>query len=158
MDYLTRTQSLETGIFGGLVCGTLQLYTLEHAYAFQPDGPQYPVIYQPKIPPGVYTCKRGVHHLPWKEGVELGVILEDLGAKIVTIDGKLYVEFETFEITNVPGHTNCLFHWGNYNKDVDGCVALGIDRMGEMITSSRLAFEQFMEAKEGIDQFELTIK
>ena len=94
----------------------------------------------PKLPPGEYTCVRGPHRLH-----------------------SMTQDFETFEITGVPGHTNILFHWGNYNSDSDGCVLLGrsLGRAGagyQMITSSRKAFATFMAATAGVDSFTLEVK
>lgn len=160
MDILTRTDFLENGIFGIMECNHVarNFSTIEHAYPGYPDGPQYPITYQPKVPPGVYTCKRGIHHLPWKSDVLLGEVLEALGAALVKINDTLCVKFETFEITGVPGHNNILFHWGNFNDDSDGCVCLGMGRAPNMVTSSRTAFSNFMDAKAGIDEYQLTVK
>lgn len=33
--------------------------------------------------------------------------------------------YATFEITNVPNRTRILFHRGNTEEDIEGCVALG---------------------------------
>src|SRR6266481_1747921 len=76
----------------------------------------------PKIPNGTFTCVRGSHRLHGMTN-----------------------DFITFEITGVPDHINILFHWGNYNKDSEGCVLLGKARVGDTITMSRLTFESFMD-------------
>lgn len=134
---LTRTDYLETGIFGFLAdeYGANMYCTLEHAYPIVPDGGSASTNYAPKLPNGIYECIRGMHQL------------QDMIAP-----------FETFEITGVPGHTNILFHSGNFNSDSAGCVLLGMARIGNSeITSSKIAFQKFMEEMTGIDSFELEV-
>ncbi len=131
---LTRKDTLRTGIFGVLesLDESMTLFTLEHAYEISELAPP---VYFPKMPPGVYTCKRGLHQL---EGMK--------------------EPFETFEITNVPGHTNILFHTGNLNADSAGCVLLGLFRSADdSIMQSRAAFSKFMQIQDGIDEFILTV-
>lgn len=103
---------------------------LEHAY-LQDDGS-----YLPKTPDGTYTCVRGQHQL-----------------------AGMSHPFETFEITNVPGHTNILLHVGNYNKDSEGCVLVGADvaPSEQMIVNSKAAFANFMSIEAGLDSFTLTV-
>lgn len=128
------------GIFGSLL-GEVSMcpiaVTLEHAYGSIESG------YLAKIPVGQYLCKRSMHRL---EGMTQ--------------------DFETFEITNVPCHTKLLFHWGNYNRDSDGCILLGeklapsgleMVGIGQMITHSRATFNAFMTLQIGIDSFTLTV-
>jgi hypothetical protein len=96
---------------------------------------------EPKIPNGSFVCVRGQHRL-----------------------NGMTEDFTTFEITGVEGHSNLLFHWGNYNKDSEGCVLLGekivhdSNESNSMITNSRATFAKFMELQEGIDSFLLTVK
>ena len=130
---LTRSDKLITGVFGVLTTDDLTVIcqTLEHAYPSNTS----PITYSPKIPPGIYTCVRGMHQL---EGMTQ--------------------PFETFEITNVPGHTNILFHSGNTNNDSAGCVLLGQQRLANSeILGSRLAFAAFMDKLKYIDSFQLTV-
>lgn len=95
---------------------------------------------EPKLPLGTFTCKRGPHRLHG--------MTED---------------FETFEITGVEGHTDILFHWGNFQKDSEGCVLLGdqIAKNGadgcQMILHSRATFARFMELQKGVDTFQLVV-
>lgn len=105
--------------------------TLEHAY---PDGLSDWV---PKIPNGVYTCVRGEHRL----------------------DG-MTQDFTTFEITNVPGHTGCIFHCGNKENDSAGCVLLGEYTNASPLTiiNSRITFEKFMDLQDAVDEFQLTVE
>lgn len=94
---------------------------------------------EPKIPNGTFTCVRGKHRLHG--------MTED---------------FETFEVTGVPGHSGILFHWGNFNRDSDGCILLGhsvgMDGDDEMILKSREAFAQFMAVQSGLDSFILSVE
>jgi hypothetical protein len=127
---LNRNDCRADGIFGTLTCPSegLVISTLEHAY-IQPDG-----TYAPKIPRGTFTCQRSMHRLHG--------MTED---------------FETFEITGVAGHSNLLFHWGNYNKDSEGCVLLGSSRSGNLILNSRSTFAKFMAMQKGLKTFDLVV-
>jgi hypothetical protein len=133
---LNRKEYRSDGIFSEFLTpfGALIAMTLEHAYPVEGSS-----AFAPKVLPGVYTCVRGMHRL---HGME-----ED---------------FETFEITGVPGHTGILFHWGNYNADSDGCVLTGSQigntlSGGKMVTNSRATHAHFMASMSGIDSFPLTV-
>lgn len=137
MDFtLQRKDIRKDGIFGELRDKHNMFFcmTLEHAY---PDGEGN---YTSKIPEGTYICKRGIHQLH---------------------DAK---PFETFEVTGIDGHWGILFHIANYNDDLDGCIGLGkgigfkSDLVGKMITSSYVAFTEFMKIQDGIDEFILTVE
>lgn len=127
---LTRNEFQVNGIFGTLTQddGTQIAVTLEHAY-LQPDGS-----YAPKTPAGQYICVKGLHTLEHHP-----------------------VPFDAFEITNVPGHSDILIHIGNYNADSEGCVLIGEERSGDMITNSKITFLNFMNAMSTTDSFTLTI-
>ena len=92
----------------------------------------------PKITNGTWKCVRGPHRLH-----------------------NMTEDFITFEITGIAGHTDLLFHWGNYDKDSEGCVLVGeaVVQNGaiEMITNSRATFAKFMDSLNGIDEFEVTV-
>lgn len=131
---LRRNTFVSSGIFGELAPedSSFNLMTLEHAYLV---GETSEPIYGPKIPPGTYVCKRGMH------------ILDGMTAP-----------FETFQITNVPGHSNILFHTGNTNADSSGCVLVGLFRSAnDSIMQSRAAFNILMQSQLEIDEFTLTI-
>jgi hypothetical protein len=90
----------------------------------------------PKIPQGVYRCTR------W-DSPKFG--------------------YQTFMLNDVPGHDHILIHIGNYNHDSEGCILIGLGlgrtkNNGVMITSSKQAFQKFMELQEGVDEFTLTIE
>jgi hypothetical protein len=131
---LTRKQFISDGVFSELsdADGNLIAHTLEHAY-LQDDGS-----YLPKIPNGTYTCVRGMHQL----------------------DG-MTQPFSTFEITGVQGHTNLLFHVGNYNSDSEGCVLLGLavswSGSHQIIINSKVTFTKFMQLQSGLDKFVLNV-
>jgi hypothetical protein len=88
---------------------------------------------KPKVPSGTFTCVRGDHKLHGMTDT-----------------------FSTFEIP-VAGHTDILFHWGNYNKDSEGCVLVGELQSGSMITNSRATFAKLMNLLQGLDTFELEV-
>ena len=115
------------GIFGILTGAGLTLATLEHAFPAD-------VGYLPAVPPGTYTCQRGLHQL---EGMSSN--------------------FVTFQIMNVPGHTGILFHTGNSNSDSLGCCLLGQSRQGTLVINSRPAFASFMQALLNVTSFQLVV-
>jgi hypothetical protein len=129
---LKRTEASVDGIMGELYDDSHNLlcYTLEHAY----DSGNGDGSYAPKIPAGQYNCVRGTHKLL-----------------------NMTSTFVTFEITNVPNHTHILFHPGNYNKDSDGCVLLGLEKSDTAVLKSRDAFAKFMVLETNIDEFQLTV-
>jgi hypothetical protein len=126
---LTRQRYESWGIISELTDenDTQIAVTLEHAYP-EDSG------FVPKIPVGTYSCQRGMHQL---EGMT--------------------APFETFEITGVTGHTNILFHVGNFNKDSEGCVLLGSALGAEMVSGSKTAFLNFMNIQENVDEFILEV-
>lgn len=130
---LTRKQSRSDGIFSQLtdINGNFVCETLEHAYRDQ-DG------YFAKLPVGLFHCVRGKHELH-----------------------RMTHKFETFEITGVPGHSDILFHWGNFNQDSSGCVLVGTlmanDSGLQMVSHSVETFRRFMDIQDGVDSFQLTV-
>ena len=94
---------------------------------------------KPKLYDGQFTCVRGMHQLR-----------------------SMRQPFETFEITGVQGHSNILFHAGNWNEDSEGCVLLGegtaYSPKGQMITASRQTFMNFMDMLNGINTFTLIVQ
>lgn len=134
---LTRSAIAKDGVLGTLKSNDLSFscVTLEHAYEDITSANRF----NPKLPAGTYKCVRGQHRLH-----------------------NMTSDFTTFEITGVPGHSNILFHWGNYNRDSEGCVLIGdavtTDSDGEvMITSSRLTFSEFMQFQNEVNEFILTV-
>lgn len=130
---LKRLQFRADGIFSDLRTVEGDLVAQTLEHAYK--GPEW----LPKIPDGTYTCVRGMHRLHG-----------------------MTEYFETFEITGVDGHVNLLFHWGNFNKDSEGCVLVGrsIARapdQTQMVTESRESFARFMRLQEGVKEFPLTV-
>lgn len=138
--YLQRNQFRSDGVFGEILNEKFEFVavTLEHSYTAAND---------PKMINGEYKCVRGMHALK--------SFFDDKGDQIKP-------SFETFEIENVPGHKDILFHVGNYEDDSEGCVLIGqqighkIDN-GLMIMNSKKAFESFMKLLEGVDSFDLIV-
>ena len=131
---LKRTEYRSDGIFSDCYDDIGQVFMRTLEHAYGEET------YLPKVAPGVYTCKRSMHRLHG--------MTED---------------FETFEIMGVEGHNNILFHWGNYNRDSEGCVLCGdteavIDNGVHIVTGSRKKFAAFMALQNGIDEFELTVE
>jgi len=68
----------------------------------------------------------------------------------------------TFEIVDVPDRSHILLHPGNVAADSRGCVLLG-RHYGELrgdraVLSSGKAFDRFMAAAEGVDEFPIYVK
>ena len=69
---------------------------------------------------------------------------------------------KTFEVTNVPGRTDVLFHAGNVVTHTEGCILLG-ESVGKLkgqraVLNSGNTFKSFME-KIGLGEtFHLTIR
>lgn len=128
MDFsLNRTRRASSGIFGQLISRNGIIFaSLEHAYCAGQD-------WVAKVPPGEYTCKRGLHHL------HSGPI-------------------ETFEVLEVPDHTGILIHPGNLESASEGCILIGTGVVGQGLTESRKAFDRFIAIQDGIDRFILYVR
>lgn len=127
---LIRKDSNQDGIFSELrdSSGNLIANTLEHSYPDNNGG------WEAKIPKGTYVCVLGQHRLHG-----------------------MTQDFTTYEITGVAGHINLLFHWGNYDKDSEGCILVGEKRFQDMITNSRITFSKFLDLQQNVNQFTLTV-
>lgn len=135
---LLRSESIPDGTFGILRLGDLEWPTCEDDWRNNERG-------QSCIPTGTYTLERTIYH---KHG------------------------YPTFEVTGVPGRSRILIHPGNTEEDVEGCILLGVrrgfmDRNDEdggglqhknAVLDSKVAFQRFMAAMEGIDTATLTIR
>jgi hypothetical protein len=85
------------------------------------------------IPPGKYKCKR--------------------------VDSPTYGD--TFEVTDVNGRDNILFHWGNLPINTKGCILVG-EEFGKLdgktaILASKRAFNELKNILADEDEFELLI-
>lgn len=68
----------------------------------------------------------------------------------------------TFEVTNVPGRSNILFHIGNISDDTTGCIILG-SKFGALdnkqaVLDSKSAMMSFFSALKDHDDFCLQVK
>ena len=107
-------------------------------------------------------------------GIPFAVTLErtydpDEGDEVIKIPSGIYRctktkylrgDYDTFEI-HVPGHSRILFHKGNVETDLNGCIAIG-EEFGYLhdkpaILGSGRGFSEFMEKMENTDYFDLTI-
>lgn len=86
------------------------------------------------IPAGLYTCKR-------VKSPKFG---------------------NTFEVMNVFGRVDILFHKGNTVEDTQGCILLGktLDMSGITpgIAMSKVAFDEFIDMLQAVGEFDLLIK
>lgn len=122
------------GIFGQIYAAgsPIKLFsTLEHAYPYDSSNMSFTA----KVAPGSYVCNR---HAPNR------------------------LPYETFEIMNVPDFqgnpvSGILFHVGNFNRDSEGCILLGMRSSNNAVIDSKVAFDQFMELQKGCDSFLIEI-
>ena len=68
---------------------------------------------------------------------------------------------ETFEVKDVPGRDNVLFHSGNVVEDTEGCIIIA-DNFGKIgrqraILNSGATWTKFMNRMDGLTGFHLTI-
>jgi len=113
------------------------------------------------IPLGIYVLKRTVYN----KKKQLAVGLQD--------PYWISLNFETFEIMDVPGRDRILIHPANTEEDVKGCVGIGCTTGSKLVADeddpnhplvqkravldSRKAFSQFMRAMKGADEAELRV-
>jgi len=68
---------------------------------------------------------------------------------------------DTFEICDVPERTHILFHSGNFERDTLGCILVaskfGVLSNTPAVLDSKIAFRNFLDGLEDIDEFELAI-
>ena len=68
---------------------------------------------------------------------------------------------KTWQLRNVPGRSGILIHAGNFIKDTQGCLLVGmgcqISQTQTMVNDSRTAIE-FMRREIGENKFTLTIR
>ena len=86
--------------------------------------------YSPVVPEGTYACVR-------RSSPKFG--------------------FDVFMLKEVPGHNFVEIHVGNFNKDSDGCILLGLKSTNISISDSRDAFSKFMALQSGVNEFTLTV-
>ncbi|MBI9080273.1 MAG: hypothetical protein JEY79_11110 [Pseudodesulfovibrio sp.] len=67
----------------------------------------------------------------------------------------------TYEIANVPGRTNILFHPGNIKRDTHGCILLGRHygpcNGGRGVITSGATCRDFLAIAASVDEFELRV-
>lgn len=129
---LKRDKYALYGIMGKLSGEGFECETLEHAYS-EPGvaKPQF----VPKLAPGTYKC---VFHPPNR------------------------LHYDTYMVTGVPDFQGApvngiLIHRGNYNKDSEGCILLGLERGTGCILESEKAFDKFMALLNKASEFTLTV-
>lgn len=66
---------------------------------------------------------------------------------------------ECWEVQNVPGRTDILFHSGNDERDSEGCILLGLgfSEFNRSITASVLAMRRFRRFLGSLREFTLVI-
>ena len=69
---------------------------------------------------------------------------------------------DVWHVQNVPGRTAILIHWGNFERNTEGCILLGIgagfsEGEGPAVWQSKKAIEYFRTLV-GNEDFTLTIR
>jgi hypothetical protein len=75
--------------------------------------------------PNVSCIPTGEYEMGWRESPRFG---------------------ETWHVKDVPDRTHILIHVANFSKDVQGCIGLGMDLMGDTVAVS--------ESKKAVSRFE----
>jgi len=136
---LTREASTDTETMGRLSFNDTTLHTIEQEW--RPTAPGG----EPNnscVPAGTYQL---ISHT--RPG----------GKKVVAlINPGLGVYYEADDRPNGVGRYLILIHVGNYSTDIVGCIAPGLGRSGQMVTSSRDAMKKLM-AYIGDDDAEILI-
>lgn len=133
-----RMHRLSSGIFGKLVVLDIPFYTAEHSYSIGDDtGAE---IYIPKVPEGIYKCKR---YFSPKHNCDVFMLIDVpdfTGNKVSNIE---------IHILNFP------------QKESSGCIGIGktldLDADTPMIGLSKDAFREFMLLFDGENEFTLSI-
>lgn len=112
--------------------GMLKIEGVEHSPIFTLENPQRKTLEDCLIPAGEYECE------PYS------------GTKYKDV----------YKVLDVPGRTDILFHWGNWEKNTLGCILLGLGSgmmKGEpAVSNSKKAIEYF-RGLIGDEKFKLII-
>lgn len=99
--------------------GMIKIRGVEHDPIYTLENPERESTFDSRIPEGIYRCS------PYS------------GTKYKDV----------YLVNNVPGRTAILFHWGNTEKDSEGCILLGLasGMMGDdpAVMHSKLAVDLF---------------
>lgn len=91
----------------------------------------------PVIPVGTWTCRRRISP---------------------------HFGYAVFELVDVPGHDYLEIHIANWERQLEGCIAvgkaLGLSNQDHptMLMNSAAAFKSFMALQEGVQSFTLVVK
>lgn len=106
----------------------------------------------------IFECK--TLELPWRNNKVQESCIPPGEYKAVPYSSSKYPN--VYEITNVPGRSKILFHWGNYRSHTLGCILLGEahvdinrDKLADVV-NSREAVDGFRSAI-GKESFMVTI-
>lgn len=64
---------------------------------------------------------------------------------------------ESWEVQNVPGRTDILFHVGNDENDSEGCILVGLGFHERTISASSFGMSRFRRFLAGVKEFTLTV-
>ena len=113
--------------------GDETIHQVDHAPIYTLENPKRETTKDDRIPAGEYKC------VPYS------------GTKYKNV----------YHVQNVPNRSAILIHWGNTEKDTEGCILLG-GRVGEIagapaVLDSRKCFERFRELI-GQNEFTLVVE
>lgn len=74
-----------------------------------------------------------------------------------------HLGYEVFMLKDVPGHDYILIHIANFYSDLEGCIGIGkglnpLKTGEEMLTDSKIAFQEFMKIQAGLATWKLVVQ
>lgn len=132
---LKRFISTDYGTFGVLTVDGKSFFTVEKPWVNNTQEISC-------IPSGIYTL--APHGEYGKDGNVLCMVNDEMG--ITHYDNPTSKRFA------------CLIHTANYERDVIGCIGLGKNYLGHMVTNSRNSIKEFYALVDPIETHMMTIE
>lgn len=106
----------------------------------------------------LYMCK--TLELPWRDNANSISCVPAGTYKVKKYSSETYPG--VYELQDVPGRSKILIHWGNYNRNTQGCILVGSEHKdidGDGLRDVRHSRKTLRQLKNKIDykEFELTI-
>lgn len=130
--FLKRFCSTDYGTFGVLTFADKSLYTVEKPW--QNNTPEISC-----VPSGEYVLE------PHESG--------KYGQVLCLVNNKGVTHFKQPESKRFA----CLIHIANYERDVTGCIGLGDQYLGHMVTNSRKSIKEFYDVVDPTEKHNLII-
>jgi hypothetical protein len=85
------------------------------------------------------------------------------GTYLMVLEYSSRFKRELWEIKDVPNRSECKFHSANYSRELNGCVALGVNRAdidkdgNKDVTNSKATMARFHKVLEGYKTAQLNV-